>query len=615
MVEIDIMTFEREIRLAGAMGLLSLCVACNPANEAYREGRKAEARKDYDSAVIYFGKALQEQPENSQYMLHERLARQSAASFHFEKGRRLMAEKRFSEAAAEFQKAVSVDPSNEAAAEELAKVVAMEAAIKSEREKAIRQAMKQQEEIATPNVVKLKTFPQEPLAHFRLTADSRKVFETLGKLAELNMAFSHDFQPRPLSLDLTNVRLEDALHIAALSANVFWKVVTPNTILIIPDSPANRREYEEEVLRTFHLGNPLAPADRTAISTALKQVLGLQKVIDNPESNSIIIRDTPERVAAAEELIHSLDLAKGEVLVEVSIMEASVDRVRNLGLAPLSPQPPAIAALLFTPPATTTESGGVTTTTTSQGLPLNQLGKLSSSDFSIVLPNVVADALLSDARAHVLQQPQVRATDGQTAKLRIGQRIPYATGSFLPSFGGTVSTGTTTGSATTGLLASTQFQYQDIGVNLDITPHITATGEVGLHAVIEILNQAGTSTIGGLSEPIFGQRKVEQDIRLREGESTVLGGLIEHDDNKSISGLPFLADIPGVRYFFSTEEKTQMETEILIMLTPHIVRLPEIREAASNTPVAKETLGPGPRPFALPEGAPPQPPQPPQPQQ
>jgi general secretion pathway protein D len=606
MVEIDIMTFESEIRLAGAMGLLLLCMACNPANEAYREGRKAEARKDYDSAVIYFGKALQEQPENSQYMLHEKLARQSASSFHYEKGRRLMAEKRFSEAAAEFQKAASVDPTNQAAAEELAKVVAMEAAVKAQREKAIQQAMKQQEEIATPNVVKLKTFPQEPLAHFRLTADSRKVFETLGKLAELNVAFSHDFQPRPLSLDLTNVRLEDALHIAALSANVFWKVVTPNTILIIPDSPANRREYEEEVLRTFHLSNPLAPADRTAISTALKQVLGLQKVIDNPESNSIIIRDTPERVTAAEELIHSLDLAKGEVLVEVSIMEASVDRVRNLGLAPVSSQPPNIAALVYQPPETT--SSGTTTTTGNVGLPITSS---SSGSLQLVLPSIVAQALLSDARAHVLQQPQVRATDGQTAKLRIGQRIPYATGSFLPSFGGTVSTGTTTGSATTGLLASTQFQYQDIGVNLDITPHITATGEVGLHAVIEILNQAGTSTIGGLSEPIFGQRKVEQDIRLREGESTVLGGLIEHDDTKTIAnGVPFLADIPGLRYFFSQEEKGQMEEEILIMLTPHIVRLPEIREAASNTPVAKEAFGPGPRPFALPEGAPPQPPQP-----
>jgi general secretion pathway protein D len=614
MVEIDIMKLERETRFAGAMGLLLLCAACNPANEAFREGRKAEARKDYDSAVIYFGKALQEHPENSQYMLHERVARQNASSFHFERGRRYLAEKRPSDAAAEFQKAVSVDPTNEAAAQELAKVLATQAAAKAEREKAIQQALKQQEEAATPTVVKLKPFPQEPLAHFRLTADSRKIFETLAKLAELNVAFSHDFQPKPLALDLTNVRLEDALHVAALSANVFWKVVTPNTILIIPDSPTNRREYEEEVLRTFHLGNPLAPADRTAISTALKQVLGLQKVIDNPESNSIIIRDTPERVAAAEELIHSLDLAKGEVLVEVTIMEASVDRLRNLGLAPVSPQPPAIAALVFTPPAQTTTSGGVTTTTPGTGIPLNELKNLNGSEFSLVLPNVVADALLSDARAHVLQQPQVRATDGQTAKLRIGQRIPYATGSFLPSFGGTVSTGTTTG-ATTGLLASTQFQYQDIGVNLDITPHITATGEVGLHAVIEILNQAGVSTIGGLQEPIFGQRKVEQDIRLREGESTVLGGLIEHDDTRTVSGLPFLADVPGLHYFFSTEAKGQMEEEVLIMLTPHIVRLPEVREAASNTPVVKEVFGPGPRPFGPTEGLPVQPPQPPQPQQ
>jgi len=610
------MTAEREMRLAGAMGFLLLCMACNPANEAYREGRKAEARKDYDSAVIFFGKALQEQPENSQYMLHEKLARQSASSFHFEQGRRLLAQKRLSEAAAEFQKAVSVDPTNEAAAQELAKVLATEAAAKAQREKAIQQALKQQQEVGTPTVVKLKPFPQEPLAHFRLTSDSRKVFETLAKLADLNVVFSHDFQPKPLSLDLTNVKLEDALHIAALSANVFWKVVTANTILIIPDSPTNRREYEEEVLRTFHLANPLAPADRTAISTALKQVLGLQKVIDNPESNSIIIRDTPERVAAAEELIHSLDLAKGEVLVDVTVMEASVDRMRNLGLSIVSPQPPHIAALVFTPPAQTTISGGVTTTTPGTGIPLNELKNINGSEFSLVLPNAVADALLSDARSHVLQQPQVRATDGQTAKLRIGQRIPYATGSFLPSFGGTVSTGTSTGAATTGLLASTQFQYQDIGVNLDITPHITATGEVGLHAVIEILNQAGTSTIGGLSEPIFGQRKVEQDIRLREGESTVLGGLIEHDDTKTISnGLPFLADVPGLRYLFSTEAKGQTEEEIVIMLTPHIVRLPETRESASITPVAKEVSGPGPRPFTVPEGGPPQLPQPPQPQQ
>lgn len=599
------MTVRREIRLLALVGVLLVYVGCNPASTAFREGRKAEARKDYDTAIIEFGKALQQEPENTQYLFHERDARTRSAVFHLKQGRRLLAENRLDEAAGEFEKAVSVDPTNEAAAQELRKLLRAQAAAKAEREKALQQALKEQEEAAKPPVMQLKPFPKEPLAHFRLTADSRKVFETLGKLADLNLAFAHDFQPRPLSLDLTNVKLEDALHIAALSANVFWKVVTPNTILIIPDSPSNRREYEEEVLRTFHLANPLAPADRTAISTALKQVLGLQKVIDNPESNSIIIRDTPERVSAAEELIHSLDLAKGEVLVDVTILEASVDRLRNLGMAPQTVSGN-IAALVFTPPGSANNTSGTTV-----GLPLNELGSLSTSDFSIILPNVIAQALLSDTRSHVLQNPQVRVSDGQTAKLRIGQRIPFATGSFLPSFTGTVPSGGASNQV--GLLASTQFQYQDIGVNMDITPHITATGEVGLHAVIEILSHAGDTILGGISQPIFGQRKIEHDIRLKEGEVTLLGGLIERDDSKAVSGLPGLADIPGLRYFFSTEAKEQREQEVLIMLAPHIVRLPEVRQAASYTPVGKAPAGPGVRPFTIPEGIPqPQPPQQPQ---
>jgi general secretion pathway protein D len=580
--------------------MLLLSMACSPESTAFRLGRKAEARKDYDTAIIYFGKALQQAPENPQYLLHDKLARTRSSAFHLKQGRQLLGEKRPDEAAGEFQKAVGVDPTNEAAAQELAKLVAAQAAAKAERDKALQQALKEQEAAAAPAAgVQLKPFPKEPLAHFRLSNTSKVVFDTLAKLADLNVAYARDFAPKPFSLDLTNVKLEDALHIAALSAGVFWKVVTPNTILIIPDTPTNRREYEEEVLRTFHLGNPLLPADRTAITTALKQVLQLTRVMENPESNSIIIRDTPEKVAAAGELIHSLDLARGEVLVDVTILEASVDRLRNLGLAPQTTGMGQIAALGFTPPTSTTSASGLTTTT------LNQLGYLGTRYFSIALPPVIAEALLSDSRSHVLQNPQVRVTDGQTAKLRIGSRIPFATGSFLPSFGGTTGTGTTG----VGLLASTQFQYQDIGVNLDITPHITATGEVALHAVVEILSHSSDETIGGLTEPIFGQRKIEQEIRLKEGEVSLLGGLIQRNDTRTVSGLPGLADIPGLRYLFSTETKELMETEVLIMLTPHIVRLPEVHQAAGDTPVGRDAGGPGPQPFFPPGVVPPQPPQ------
>ena len=194
--------------------------------------------------------------------------------------------------------------------------------------------MKAREEENQTPTVKLQPLSQEPLAHFRLSADSSRVYQTLGKLAGLNVAFTPDFHAAPLSEDLSGVKIEDALKLVAMQSKSFWKAVTPNTILVIPDNPNNRRDYDEEVLKTIYLSNPLAAADRTAITTALKQVLGLQRIMDNPDSNSIIIRDTAAKVAAAEQLVRELDRAKAEILIEINIVEADRDRIRDLGLTP-----------------------------------------------------------------------------------------------------------------------------------------------------------------------------------------------------------------------------------------------------------------------------------------
>ena len=243
------------------------------------------------------------------------------------------------------------------------------------------------------------------------------------------MVFSADFHPSPISIDLTNVKIEDALRIVAQQTKSFWKVETPNTILIIPDSANNRRDYEEEVLKTIYLSNPLAAADRTAITTALKQVLGLQRIMDNPDSNAIIIRDTPAKVAAAEQLVHELDRAKAEIQIQIEIVEADRDRIHNLGLTPATIDssgtitPGLVAGGIFSP---STVSSSSTSTATSV-----QLGTLSYRDYALVLPSLYATAVLNDSKTHILQSPQVRATDGQTAKLKIGSRVPYATGSFL----------------------------------------------------------------------------------------------------------------------------------------------------------------------------------------
>jgi general secretion pathway protein D len=330
-----------------------------------------------------------------------------------------------------------------------------------------------------------------------------------------------------------------------------------------------------EQLKTIYLSNPLAAADRTAISTALKQVLGLQRIIDNPDANAIIIRDTPQKIAAAEQLIHELDRSKAEIVLDVSVVEADRDRARDLGLYPAtitasgSITPGFQTGLVFAPTVASSSSSSSSTTTASavpiQGLSWSSL----KNDYALVIPSAAANAVLNDTRTHILQNPEIRSTDGQVAKLKIGERVPYATGSFLPSLG---ASSTTSG---VGLLASTQFQFQDVGVILELTPHLLEDGEVAIHASIEISSLGASLTVGGVSEPTFGERKIEHDIRLKEGETSVLGGLIQTTLTNTVTGVPFLGDVPLLKYLFSTEHAERAETEVLVMLTPRVVRLPE----------------------------------------
>jgi general secretion pathway protein D len=598
------------IRLMGVLAILASCLSCGGGySTAYREGHKAEDRKDWDTAVVDYEKAREADPANSLYILHEKNARTNAALFHFKNARQLLKEDRPQDAAAELQKAVRIDPTNEAAAQELNRVLTKQAQAKKEHSEALQKALKAREAEDQPTTVKLQPFSQEPLGHFKVSADSRRVFETLGKLAGLNVAFTPDFRPAPLSEDLSGIRIEDALALVSMQTKSFWKAVTANTILVVPDNPNNRRDYDEEVLKTIYLSNPLAPADRTAITTALKQVLGLQRIMDNPDSNAIIVRDTPAKVAAAEQLVRELDRSKAEILIEINIVEADRDRIRDLGLtlASISSSGTTTAGLsteaAYVPAVSSTSSS---TASAAASLGAAAVNSLSYKNIAVLLPGVAATAVLNDSKTHIMQSPQVRVTDGQTAKLRIGSRIPYATGSFLPSFGGT--TGSSS-SGSLGLLASTQFQFQDIGVNLDLTPHLLSTGEIALHAKIEISSLGASITVGGLSQPTFGQRIIEDDFRLQEGEVNLLGGLIQTTLNNAVTGIPGLGDVPLLHYLFSQDHKEVNDQEVLVMLTPRVIRLPDRSigggaglplGASGGDGSERPGMPEGPRPFEIP---------------
>lgn len=570
-------------RIAGVVALAGLLIStsCAPGNVYFQKGRKAELRKDWDTALINYDRAVQSRPANAEYQLRLTHARMEAAIFHLKQGKEFLRQQRLSAAMGEFQKAASIDPSNQAARQELARLLSKETAAKQAREKGLKEAIQASQQQQSPAGAELKPLPQEPLAHFRISSDSKRVYETLCKLAGLNVAFTSDFQAQPVSMDLNNVTIQNALHVLSLQTHTFWRVVTPNTILVVPDNPTNRRDYQTEVLKTVYLDNSLKPADRTAITTALKQILGIQRIIDNPSANAIIIRDSPEKVEEAVALIRDLDHGKAEIMIDVAVLEADADRVRELGLTPATISPSGSitqglqGAAIFNPSSSATLGG-----------------HFGTNNFGLVVPSAIANAVLNDSSTRIMQNPEVRVTDGDTATLRIGSRVPYATGSFLPSLGVGGSTGGQTGGFG-GLIASTQFQYQDVGVNVDLTPHLLPDGEIAIHAKIEISSVQAPVNLGGLSQPTFGQRQIEHDIRLEEGETSVLGGLLQTEDSTTVSGVPGLSNIPGLKYFFSDTKHEKKQTDVLIMLTPRIIRLPEssVEAAAAQAP-AQPVTGP-----------------------
>src|SRR6202790_3922110 len=535
----------------------------------YSQGRKAEAISDYDGALTYYQQALKADPNNANLKIKVNQIRFEASNFHIKQGLEMRKKGDLQAALAEFQRAGVIDPSSPVAEQELRRTAAMI----SDKNRAADAAA---EVPPDPNEQRLASMPPEikPLSrapiNLKMSNDAKLVFDTIAKLAGLTVIYDPDFPGRRITTELNNVTLEKALDIVPLESKAFWKPVTENIIFVIPDQPQKRRDYEEQVVRTFYLSNTVQAQDLTEIVTGLRQLLDLKRIQQLNSQNAIIVRDTPDKLAIAEKMIKDIDKAKPEVVVQIEVLQARTDRLRDLGILPGQN-----IGLGVTPPSTSTATtGGATTTPTANSLPLNQL-HLTTKDYSITLPGATANAVLTDTYTKIIQNPEIRSIDGHPAKLRIGDKIPIATGSFQAGVG--------VGSAGAGgfvnPLVNTQFQYQDVGVNVDMTPRVHPNHEVSLKIMIEVSSVTGQSTIGGIQQPIISQHKIEHDIRLKEGEVNILGGLFDRTDTRTLNGWPGLAKIPLMRYLFSDDKIDHQEDEVLIVLIPHIVRLPEWTKA------------------------------------
>ncbi len=571
---------------------LGLPLSAESAKSLYAKGKIAEARQSYEQAYDFYKQAYDQRPQDLTYRsAYERLRFLAGAS-HVHRGQLLREAGRLEEALAEFQKAADIDPASAIAKQEIKVTQQMIDAAKSTTphaaapEPSVLDRRLQQ----ASGPVELGAIPNVPI-NLKITEDSKVIYETIGKLAGVNVLFDPDYTSRRIKVELNSVSLEEALQIVALESKTFWRPVTPNTIFVAADNPAKRKDLEQSVIKTFYLSNLSQPTELQDVVNALRQILEIARIQPLPSEGAIVVRGNPDQIALAQKLVGDLDRSKPEVVVDVAVMQINRDKKRTLGINPPTSMTvqlqPNVNTTTTTTPTTTnngtngTNNGINNNTGTSSGgsINLNALGNLNATDFQVTISSATVTALFSDSNTKLVQNPQIRAVDGQKASLKIGDRVPVATGSFQPGIGGV------------GInpLVNTQFQYLDVGVNIDVTPNIHSNGEVTLKVAMDISSVTGQSNIGGISQPIIGQRKIEHVVRLREGEANLMGGMLEDLQTKSLTGIPGLAQIPILKYLFGQTATEHSETETVFVLIPHIVRrqvLSELNQQAIDVGTA-----------------------------
>jgi general secretion pathway protein D len=570
---------ERMRKVTVTLTILFLCAAFLSAAESaktlFQKGVKAEARQDYEAAFEFYKAAYQQKPENLQYRVPFERTRMLSAASKIKRGQKLRDQGNLQEALTVFQQALEVDPSNDLAAQEIRRTELMiqkggpgagQATSappgRQEEEDPLRKRL---EGASSP--VALAQFPDSPITALEMTEDSKVAYETIGKLAGINVLFDPDYTSRRLSIKLKGVSLQEGLDIVALESRTFWRPVTPNTIFVAQDTQAKRRELEQNVVKTFYLGNVSGPTDLQDIVNAIRTVLEVQRIQQIPSQSAIVIKGTPDQLALAEKMIDDIDKSKPEVIVDVWVAQVRRDKLRNLGITP--PQNMTVA-LQGTNTTSTGTGTGTTTTSTGGGLNFNDLQHLNSTNYAVTIDPLKAVALFSDADTKIMQNPKLRATDNEKATLTIADKIPIATGSFGTPLG----IGTGVGSVG----VNTQFTYTDVGVKLEITPRVHPDGQITLKTSMEVSNVSSSSTIGGITQPVISTRKVEHTIRLMDGETNLLGGILEIQDNTTTSGTPFLGQIPLLKYLFSSTNREHITNELVFILVPHIVRSQELND-------------------------------------
>jgi general secretion pathway protein D len=625
MTNADFTVLRRLIPVVLVAALLAGCSA-----SAYKRGFKAAENGDWDQAVEDYRQAVQENPSRAEYKIALERAMVTASQQHVDRARIAEARGQLEEALREYRRASEFDPPNRQLA---AKVSEIERTIRDQSEAAARSRSTLEQMRATarqtgpPPLFNLNT----PLPAIRLSDTSlRVILNAIAMAAGINIQYDTSFNDRPFSVNLENSTLQDALNQVLLANGLFFKVLNPRTIVVAQDSLQNRTKYEDQVIRTFYINH----ADASELSQLLNQIarLGGQQVqpqiAATKTSNTITVRGTTTMVEIIERMIEANDNPRAEVVVDVQILEVNRRRAKQFGLdlgsyaigASFSPEvdPRGGTATVGAGGAGTagggTAASGAATAgaLTSPAFNANTITRgISTADFYLAVPQAVVRFLATDSETKIIAKPQLRGAEGTKLSLALGEEIPVPSTTFTPI---------AQGGANFNPLTS--FNYRPIGVNVDITPRVTLEGDVIMDLVVENSARGGDVNVAGTTIPAFISRKVTTRLRLRDGESNLLAGLLSETERKSMRGFPGLLHIPVISALFAANEREVDQTDIIMLLTPRIVRTQELTQQDLNPifigtanypsiggappliaqPEPQDALPPAPGPVAPPQG-------------
>jgi general secretion pathway protein D len=521
------------------------------------KSRAAEAARgeNWDAAVYYYLDALAQDPTNLRVKVELQRVRVKASLVHFNRGRAFKEAGELRRAQSELELAVQLDPTNQYAAAELSKVQKDIAVLDQEGGTAKLAAMKKAASEMKVKPPALNPASDEPISlSFPTERNVKEIYKAIGQAFGINILYDPKLKDTRIAVELKNVTARQALESVMQAAGHFYKVIDEKTVIVVEDTPQNRRDYEDLVVKTFFLSN----SEVKDVSNMLRSLIDARRLATNEQLNSIVIRDTADKVAIAERLINANDKSKAEVLIDIELIQIDSNRVHNIGMALSS----------YTFPITLDESQITGANATTGRIPLNQLNQVTRSMWGVVLPDVTISLIKSSGDAQTLAQPQLRITEGEKGSLLIGDKVPLPTTSFNTSqtIGGNI-------------VPVTAYQYQDVGIKIELQPRVHHNNEITMKLRVEFSDLGDQVTVGpNQTAPKISTRTIETIIRLKEGETSMMAGLLKTNVQSSQAGIPWLMDLPVLGPLFRSNSKTTTQTDLVLTLTPHIIRNPDITE-------------------------------------